>query len=117
MEEVRMSSLEEVLKILGKLKPHFKMTRHLESGSGLVSESYFTFSHSENYYWIVILCGTGTFAFKEITPEWIKFYSNLILQSPKVYVEWDINHYITDWAVGQYKVCEEETEKKLVRAV
>lgn len=46
---------QEVLEILGKLKPKVQLARHSESGSGWVSESFFTFSHTGYYYWIVIV--------------------------------------------------------------
>jgi len=124
MEEIQMdetqmeaSYLEEVSEILGQLKPQLSMERGLKNGSGRVSESFFVFNKKGRYFWIVILCGRGTFAFKHITPEWIKIYSNLILSSPIVFVEWNINHYITDWAVEQDKVCKYGPKEDKVRAV
>ncbi|RJX23168.1 MAG: hypothetical protein C4570_00355 [Ammonifex sp.] len=101
MSETEISQVNEVLEILVKLKPQLKLTRHDSSGSGWVSLSVFTFSRTGKYYWIVIV--DGTFAFKPITPDWIKVYANLILSSPKVYVEWNIRRQITDWAVLQEK--------------
>ncbi|MEW6172526.1 MAG: hypothetical protein AB1510_05585 [Bacillota bacterium] len=101
MNEIETAPIEEILEILGKLKPKGQLARHEKTGSGWVCESFFTFGHRGCYYWIVIV--DGTFAFKRITCEWIKLYSNLILLSPYVYVEWDICHMITDWAVLQSK--------------
>lgn len=101
--------MDEMLKtILKKLKPQLNLDRHghKDCGSGWVRESYFTFSHCGKYYWIAILCAPETFAFKQITPEWVNLYSNLLLSSPEVYIEWDRCHQITDWTVKQSKVCD-----------
>lgn len=95
------SEKEEVLQIISKLKPDLKLTRLDRSGAGWVCLSVFAFSPTGRYYWIVI--ADGAIAFKRITVEWIKVYSNLILSSPDIYVEWDIAHKITAWAALQTK--------------
>ncbi len=110
------SQLSQVLEILGKIKPESNLARHCP-GSGCASESIFSFSHCGNYYWIVIICDSGTFAFKHISPDWIRTYANLILSSTAVCVEWNMNHYITDWTVEQDKFCGDNADRKMVRAV
>jgi len=119
LDEAQMetSYLEEVSEILSELQPQLSMERGMKTGSGRVSESFFVFNKKGRYFWIVILCGRRTFAFKHITPEWVKIYSNLILSSPRVFVEYNINHYITDWAVEQDKVCKPGPKGDMVRAV
>ncbi|OPY56180.1 MAG: hypothetical protein A4E55_02201 [Pelotomaculum sp. PtaU1.Bin035] len=119
MEEnqTEVSYLEEVSEILSKLRPQFRMDRGCKTGNGKVGESIFAFSPKGRYYWVVIVCGTGSFAYKHITPEWIEIYSNLILLSSEVFVEWNINHYITNWAVEQDKICEFYLKEEKVRAV
>lgn len=111
MDEFKNPQLEEVQKILVKLKPPLKIARQPASGSRLVKHSFFTFSQTGYYYWIVLLC-EDTFAFKRITPYWIKTYSGLVLSSQTVYVEYDINHYITDWYVEESKICDDYRESK-----
>jgi len=110
------TQLSEVLEILGKTKSDMRLTHHCP-GSGCASESIFSFSPCGNYYWIVIICKSGTFAFKHITPDWLRTYSNLILSSTQVYVEWNMNHYITGWSVEQDKFCGHHADRKMVRAI
>jgi len=118
MEQQERNLLEEAKKIASQLKPGYKTRDLLDCGSGFVEESILSFS-KDSCLWVAILCVTGYFAFKEVTPQWVEAYSNLILLSPQVYVEFDINHKIIAWAVVQEKFCDDDTAsvKKMVRAV
>ncbi|MFZ5645040.1 MAG: hypothetical protein ACOY46_15785 [Bacillota bacterium] len=108
MEKQKNPLIDEALRLVSQMRPDLKATRDLcDCGGGFVEESVFSFSKN-CCLWVVILCNTGQFAFKEITPDWIKTYSNLILSSPEVFVEFDINHKICAWAVEQDKICVEE---------
>lgn len=119
MENPLSNVIEEVLKIVNQLKPGLKPTRDLlDCGSGFVAQSAFSFTR-DACYWVVILCD-DYFAFKEVTPEWVKAYSYVVLLSEQVFVEYDLNHKITAWAVVQEKLCDGEgmaAVKKAVRAV
>lgn len=119
MEEQDMNFVDEVMKIVKDLKPDFALNRGLlDCGCGFAEESIFSFS-KDCCLWIVLLCKTGNFACKPVTAQWIETFSNLILKSPRVFVEFDINHKITGWAVAQEKICciEDSLSKKMVRAV
>lgn len=104
MDKEKDSYVETALKLISKLKPHWKITRDISAGgSGFVGESLFTFD-KDHSFWLVWLCN-GNFAFKKVTPEWIKLYSNLVLSSSRVVVAYDMNHKIVEWSVEQEKQC------------
>ncbi|MHB1418168.1 MAG: hypothetical protein ACYCX4_01060 [Bacillota bacterium] len=97
--------MQEVLEILRKIKPNWQDdTRGFECGSSKVRESIFAFGHHfGHYYWITLLYECPFIAFKQITPAWIQAYSNLILASPEVFVEYDKCRRIVEWATAQDK--------------
>ena len=95
----------DIKNCVANLKPDWKIKDDkCGCGHGFVDESAFTFSKCSNL-WIVYLCETRDFAFKEVDCEWIESFSNLILESPQVFVEFDINHHITAWTAIQEKKC------------
>ncbi|MDF9408260.1 MAG: hypothetical protein A4E52_00293 [Pelotomaculum sp. PtaB.Bin013] len=114
--DVEVNELEEVLESIRSLRPERSIGHYFKGGSGMVRDSFFTFKHHGHYYWVVFVCGLETFAYKRITPEWIELYSNLILLSPEVFVVWDKEHKIIEWAVEQDKVCEFPVKKNMTRA-
>jgi len=99
-----MSAQEKMKDLIRRMKPGWNTTRgFVDGGEDFVDESIFSFSHDGNF-WLVITCG-GTFAWKEVSSQWVEIFSNLILQSPRVFVEFDFNHKIINWRVLQDKEC------------
>lgn len=109
MEEVSEEKiLEDVKELIKEVKPEYNMSdASLESRrgkycSGYAYESMFAFG-KHGYYWIVFLCAPGSFAYKRITADWVRYYSDLILLSPVVFVKFKCCHKIVKWAVLQDK--------------
>jgi len=99
-----MSEQETMKDLIRQVKPDWNATHgFIDGGEDFVAESIFSFSKHGNF-WIVITC-SGAFAWKEISSKWVETFANLILKSPRVFVEFDFNHKIINWRVLQDKEC------------
>lgn len=109
VDQVERAMEDEVAAILDQVKPGWakNMTLGIESGSGVVLDSFFTFSKKASYWIVIVGCEYGrTFAFLPIAPDWIQVYAQLILQSPELFVTWDVTRRITSWVAEQTKLVE-----------
>lgn len=97
---------EDVIKILHECKPDWEPDcKPIDCcGHDFVAESIFVFRDC-GYFWITKLCGKKCFAYKKVSADWIKYYANLILLSPVVFVEFDKCRHIRSWQVSQCKKC------------
>lgn len=78
----------------GKICPH--------GGKGFIEDSLFIVKHHK-IIWAVILFD-GTLAFKEVSPEWLEIFSEIVTDSPSIFVEFDRCHKIIEWVTHQDKV-------------
>jgi len=108
-EDFDPADLEEILEVLENFKEQpkaynfdFDPGKEGASGSGFVTDSFFV-ATKRGIFWIVRLKG-GNFAFMKVTPDWIKFYANIILLSPEIFVEFNKFHRIVLWVAEQDKV-------------
>jgi hypothetical protein len=46
----------------------------------------------------------GAIAFKEVPPEWLEIFSEIIVDSPSIFVEFNRAHRIVEWITHQDKV-------------
>ncbi len=102
-------SLQEILDVVNKVKPGWAMPQdaqgmHHRGGEGFVRESIFTV-HRGCGLWIALLCDCDTFACKEVSPDWIHFFADLIMDADMVFVEFDRHHRIKEWAVFEEHDC------------
>lgn len=104
--------VKEVLKVIKDLRPNWNVAQASSysyghgyaHGRGFVSESILAFSEHGSF-WVCLICDTEDYAYKEISPGWVDYYSNLVLTAPEIWVEFDRCHRIVKWAVMQDKVC------------
>ena len=97
-------NLKEVVEFINLLKPEWNVSaQHIDNhgGKGFLCESIFAFFRCKNF-WIVQLCD-GRFAFKEISSEWIEIVSNIVLESPHIFIQFDRHHRIISWTALQEK--------------
>lgn len=105
--ESKEDDTEDIINILQECKPDWNpdcKPIDCKCGSDFVEESFFVFKDT-GYFWITKLCTKRGFAFKKITADWVRFYANLILLSPVIFVEFDKKHRIIGWRVIQPKKC------------
>ncbi|AFV11282.1 hypothetical protein Tph_c10600 [Thermacetogenium phaeum DSM 12270] len=108
IESEELADLAEVLKALERTKRppkafafDFEPGKEGASGSGYVTDSFFVATRHK-IFWIVRL-QDGGFAFMKVTPEWIKFYGNILLLSPEIFVEFNRFRRIVLWIAEQDK--------------
>ncbi len=108
MEEEQLS-LQEVLDLVNELKPSWAMPQdaqgmHHRGGKGFVRESIFAF-HKGCGLWIALLAECDVFAYKEVSPDWIHYFGDLLMDADMLFVEYDRHHRIREWAVfEEYEV-------------
>ncbi len=100
--------IDDVKDILDKIKANRNGDLEAESEyksesfdmKGYATESLFAFGR-RGYYWIVLV--NNTFAFMRVSADWIETYSNVVLESSGIFVEYCCNHRIKAWAATQAK--------------
>lgn len=97
-------SLTEISEFVEKTDPQFS-ARGAQAcdGEGFVQESIF-FVKKNQIIWIVKLSWPRTFAFKKVSPEFLEVLSEIIVDSPKIFVEFNRHHKIIAWAAIQEKL-------------
>ena len=93
---------QEVLDSVKCCKPNCGCRFHGRGGKGFIEDSLFIVRR-HRIFWVVIL-RDGALAFKEVTPEWLEIFSDIITDSPNIFVEFDRCHKIVEWITHQDKV-------------
>lgn len=95
--------VDDVREIIDRIKSDRKQDLQAETFDcmeGFATESFFAFGR-RCYYWIVFV--NNTFAFMRVSADWIEIYSNVVLESPEIFVEYHCDHRIKAWAAVQTK--------------
>jgi len=103
--------LKEVQGIVGDLNPQWLNCNDEDieghgcfRGQGYVGQSMFFVGH-HCAFWIVILCETGRFAFKELPSESLEAFAPLILDAKRIFVKFTRHYRITEFIAIQEKEC------------
>lgn len=104
MEEEILQEVQEIQDAIARIKPEWGSFHHgkCHEGKGFVTESIFVVER-HRIFWVVLL-NIGTFAFKEVSPEWLEIFGVVITSSPTIFVEFVRHHRIVEWAASQPKV-------------
>lgn len=102
MDEQELELFQEVQDSVQRCKPNCGCSPCPQGGQGFVEDSLFIVKHHK-IIWAVILFD-GTVAFKEVTPEFLEVFSEIIADSPSIFVEFDRCHKIVEWVAHQDKV-------------
>ncbi len=93
---------QEVADSVKCCRPKCDCRFHGRCGKGFIEDSLFIVKRHK-IVWVVILFD-GSLAFKEVTPEWLGIFSDIITDSPSIFVEFDRCHKIVEWITHQDKV-------------
>lgn len=93
---------QEVVDSVKSCRPKCDCQYHCRGGKGFIEDSLFIVRRHQ-IFWVVILFD-GSLAFKEVTPEWMEIFSEVITDSPSIFVEFDKCHKIVEWISHQDKV-------------
>ena len=96
--------LIEIQGCVKQCKPKWVFCHCPQGGQGLIEDSIFIVRRHK-IFWVVQLCKTGSIAFKEVSPQFMDIFSEIIVGSPKIFVEFDRCHRITEWITIQDKEC------------
>lgn len=96
--------LIEIQGCVKQCKPKWVFCPCPQGGRGLVEDSLFIVRRHK-IFWVVQLCKTGAIAFREVSPQFMDIFSEIIVGSPRIFVEFDRCHKITEWITLQDKVC------------
>jgi hypothetical protein len=99
MEEQVLLEVQDSFK---NVRPNCSFRRCPQGGKGFVEDSLFVVKR-HRIIWVVILFN-GTVATKEVSPEWLEIFSDIVTDSPSVFVEFDRCHKIIEWITHQDKV-------------
>lgn len=103
MDEEILQEIQEIKDAIGRVKPQWGgYTGRYCEGKGYASESIFIVQR-HRIFWVVLLA-TNTFAYKEVSPEWLETFGTIITASPIIFVEYDKHHKIREWSTIQGKV-------------
>lgn len=102
MDEQELGLFQEVQDSVKRCKPNCGCTPCPQGGRGFIEDSLFIVKHHK-IIWVVILFG-GAVAFKEVSPEWMEIFSEVITDSPSIFVEFDRHHKIVEYITHQDKV-------------
>ncbi|RJQ26763.1 MAG: hypothetical protein C4589_09375 [Peptococcaceae bacterium] len=97
--------MEDIIKRLSDLLPGLKTakaSKKSEPGCGWVSKSLFV-AEDNRIFWVVLLTEPATFAFLEVSPLWVQYFAELVLESPHIFVCWNSTHKIDFWVAAQEK--------------
>ena len=96
--------LLEIQGCVKQCKPKWVFCRCPQGGKGLIEDSLFIVRRHK-IFWVVQLCITGAIAFKEVSPQFMNIFSEVIVGSTGIFVEFDRCHRITEWITIQDKAC------------
>jgi len=108
LEEQGLGSEDELLlEIQGcvkQCKPKWVFCHCPKGGQGFIDDSLFIVRRHK-IFWVVQLCKTGAIAFREVSPQFMNIFSEIIVGSPRIFVEFDRHHKIINWMTLQDKEC------------
>ena len=111
MPELEFQGLESddelLLEIQGcvkQCKPKWVFCPCPKGGQGLVEDSLFVVRRHK-IFWVVQLCKTGVIAFREVSPQFMEIFSEVIVGATRIFVEFDRCHRIKEWITIQDKDC------------
>lgn len=93
------NEIEECVK---KCKPKWIVCPRPHGGKGFIEDSLFIVRRHK-IVWVVILFD-GALAYKEFSPEMLEVFSEIITESPSIFVEFDRQHKIVEWITHQDKI-------------
>ncbi len=96
--------LVEIQGCVKQCKPKWVFCHCPQGGQGLIEDSIFIVRRHK-IFWVVQLCKTGAIAFREVSPQFMEIFSEVIVGSPRIFVEFDRCHRITEWITIQDKEC------------
>jgi hypothetical protein len=96
--------LIEIQGCVKQCKPKWVFCPCPQGGQGLIEDSLFIVRRHK-IFWVVQLCRTNAIAFREVSPQFMEIFSEIIVGSPRIFVEFDRCHRITEWIALQDKVC------------
>lgn len=109
-EKVFLDVLQEVQDSVKNVKPDYAPRHCPQGGKGFVEESFFVVKR-HRIFWVVILFN-GAVAIKEVRPEWLEIFSDIITDSPNIFVVFDKCNKIVEWITHQDKKLPYEPKKK-----
>lgn len=96
--------LLEIQGCVKQCKPKWVFCHCPHGGQGFIEDSLFIVRRHK-IFWVVQLCKKGTIAFREVSPQFMDIFSEIIVGSPRIFVEFDWCHKITNWITIQDKEC------------
>ena len=102
MDEQELELFQEVQDSVQRCKPKCSCKPCPQGGKGFIEDSLFIVKHHK-IIWVVILFD-GTIAFKEVSPEWLEVCSEIVVDSPSIFVVFDRCLKIVEWITHQDKV-------------
>jgi hypothetical protein len=108
-EQVLLEVLQEVQDSIKNVKPDYAIRHCPQGGRGFVEDSLFVVKRHK-IFWVVILFN-GAIAIKEVSPEWLEIFSDIITDSPNIFVEFDRCNKIIEWITHQDKELPDEPAK------
>ena len=102
MDEQELELFQEVQDWVQQCKPNCSCKHCPQGGQGFIEDSLFIVKNHK-IIWAVILVN-GTVALKEVSPEWLKIFADIVSDSPSIYVVFDRCHKIVEWITRQDKV-------------
>ncbi len=105
MDEQELELFQGVQDSVQRCKPSCGCEPCPHGGRGFVEDSLFIVKHHK-IIWAVILFD-GTIAFKEVSPEWLEVFSEIVADSPSIFVEFDRCHKIVEYITHQDKILPE----------
>ena len=102
MDEQELELFQEVQDSVQRCKPNCDCRHCPQGGRGFIEDSLFIVRRHK-IIWTVILFD-GAIAFKEVSPEWLRIFSEIIVDSPSIFVEFDRCHKIVEYVTHQDKI-------------
>ena len=96
--------LLEIKGCVKQCKPKWVFCHCPQGGQGLIEDSIFVVRRHK-IFWVVQLCKTGAIAFREVSPQFMEIFSEVIVGATRIFVEFDRCHRIKDWITIQDKDC------------
>lgn len=102
MNEEELKLFQDVQGAAQRCKPNCGCKPCPQGGRGFIEDSLFIVRRHK-IIWVVILFD-GAVAFKEVSPEWLEIFAEIIMDSPSIFVEFDRCHKIVEFITHQDKV-------------
>lgn len=105
VNEQELELFQEVQDSVQRCKPKCGCRCFPQGGRGFIEDSLFIVKHHK-IIWAVILFD-GAVAFKDVSPEWLEIFAEVIMDSPSIFVEFDRCHKIVEYVAHQDKILPE----------